>query len=53
MIGPDLPNPRGFAEPKQTKHLLRAIIPATAKEIKVVATDRFGKQYTETFHPVV
>ncbi len=53
MIGPDLPSPRGFAEPKQTKHLLRAIIPATVKEIKVVATDRFGKQYTETFHPVV
>lgn len=53
MIGPDLPKPRGFAEPKQTKHLLKAIIPATAKEIKVVATDRFGKLYTKTFRPVV
>ena len=53
MLGPDLPKPRGFAEPKQTKHLFKAIIPATTKEIKVVATDRFGKQYMEILNPVV
>jgi len=43
--GPELPKPRGFAEPKKTDHLFRAKVPATVKEIKVVATDRFGKQY--------
>lgn len=53
MLGPDLPKPRGFAEPKKTKHLFRTIIPASAKEIKVIATDRFGKQYIETLNPVI
>lgn len=48
MLGPDLPKSRGFAEPKKTKHLFHALIPATAKEVTVVATDRFGRQYTET-----
>jgi hypothetical protein len=48
LLGPDLPKPRGFAEPKDTDHLFRAMVPATSKQIKVVATDRFGKQYTET-----
>jgi hypothetical protein len=47
MFGPDLPKPRGFAEPHKTRHLFSANIPATAKEIKVVATDRFGKTFTE------
>jgi hypothetical protein len=46
MLGPDLPKPRGFAEPKKTKHLFRAVVPAGSKEVKVVATDRFGKQFT-------
>jgi hypothetical protein len=48
MLGPDLPKPRGFAEPKKTKHLFRAVVPASAKTVKVVATDRFGKTYTAT-----
>ena len=48
LLGPDLPKPRGFAEPKKTKHLFKAIIPNTAKEIKVMATDRFGKQFYAT-----
>ena len=48
LLGPDLPKPRGFAEPKKTDHLFRALVPVSAKEIKVVATDRFGKKYTET-----
>jgi hypothetical protein len=47
--GPELPKPRGFAEPKKTDHLFTAKLPATAKEIKVVATDRFGKQYSSAF----
>lgn len=46
MLGPDLPKPRTFPEPRKTKHLFRAVVPSTSKEIKIVATDRFGKQYT-------
>jgi hypothetical protein len=46
MLGPDLPKPRGFSEPKKTDHLFKAFLPLSAKEIKVVATDRFGKTYT-------
>jgi hypothetical protein len=49
MLGPDLPKPRGFAEPKKTKHLFKALVPKSAKEIKVEATDRFGNKYTETY----
>ena len=48
MLGPGLPKSRSFAEPKKTAHLFKALIPASAKEVKVVATDRFGKRYTET-----
>lgn len=47
MLGPSLPNPRGFAEPVKTKHLFKAMVPATAREMRVSATDRFGKIYTE------
>ena len=46
MLGPDLPKPRGFAEPKKNKHMFRAIVPGTSKTVRVVATDRFGKTYT-------
>ena len=46
--GPSLPNPRGFAEPSKTDHLFRVKVPASAKNIKVVATDRFGQQYETT-----
>jgi len=52
MLGPNLPKPRGFAEPKETDHLFRAVIPAGAKEVRVTATDRFGKKYTETLQLV-
>jgi 3',5'-cyclic AMP phosphodiesterase CpdA len=48
--GPQLPKQRGFAEPKKTDHLFNAVIPATAKQVKVVATDRFGKQYTAEYN---
>jgi len=48
MQGPDLPKPRGFAEPKKTNHLFKATVPATAKSVTVKATDRFGKTYTAT-----
>jgi hypothetical protein len=49
LLGPDLPKPRGFAEPRKTEHMFRAMVPATTKEIKVIATDRFGKKYTSTY----
>src|SRR5690606_15716239 len=48
LLGPDLPKPRGFAEPKKTKHLFKAVLPANATQVTVTATDRFGKQYTST-----
>jgi hypothetical protein len=45
LLGPELPKPRGFAEPKNTDHLFKALVPSTAKKITVTATDRFGKKY--------
>lgn len=48
LLGPDLPKPRGFAEPRKTEHMFKAMVPAATKEIKVIATDRFGKKYTST-----
>lgn len=48
LLGPELPKPRGFAEPKKTRHLFQATIPRDAKEIRIAATDRFGKTYAET-----
>jgi hypothetical protein len=46
MLGPDLPKPRAFAEPKKNRHMFKAIIAVTGKEVKVAATDRFGTVYT-------
>jgi predicted phosphodiesterase len=43
--GPDLPKPRGFAEPRETKHLFVAHFGTNVKQVKVVATDRFGVKY--------
>jgi len=48
MLGPDLPKPRGFAEPRKTRHMFKAIIPGTSKSVTVKTTDRFGKTYTAT-----
>jgi hypothetical protein len=47
--GPQLPKPRGFAEPKKTDHLFESVIPGSAKQVKVMATDRFGKVYTTEY----
>jgi len=49
LLGPDLPKPRGFAEPRKTEHLFRAIVPAGSRELIVKATDRFGTSYSESF----
>jgi hypothetical protein len=46
MLGAELPKGRSFAEPHNTSHLFKAMIPANAKNVKVVATDRFGKAFT-------
>jgi hypothetical protein len=45
MLGPNLPQPRSFAEPKKTDHLFKAFIPVNTKNIVVKTTDRFGKMY--------
>jgi hypothetical protein len=47
-MGDKLPKPRPFVEPRLTEHMFRAIIPKGAKEIKIVATDRFGNKYQTT-----
>jgi hypothetical protein len=43
--GEQLPKSRPFVEPKKTDHMFKAIIPQGAKEVKIVATDRFGNKY--------
>jgi hypothetical protein len=50
LLGPELPKPRGFAEPKKTDHLFRAVLPVGATSVTVTVTDRFGKQYTATYN---
>ncbi|HJW17537.1 MAG TPA: calcineurin-like phosphoesterase family protein [Flavisolibacter sp.] len=45
LLGPDLPKPRGFAEPKKTAHLFKAFIPVDTKKVVVKTTDRFGNVY--------
>ena len=49
MLGPDLPKPRGFAEPVKTSHFFKTTVPLQTRNIKVAATDRFGKVYTATY----
>lgn len=46
--GPALPQKHKFVEPSLTEHLFFIKPLASAKEIKVKATDRFGKIYEET-----
>jgi hypothetical protein len=43
--GDQLPAGRHFPEPKETVHLFSASIYAGVKQVRVVATDRFGKTY--------
>ncbi len=46
LLGPALPAIRGFAEPRKTNHMFKALVPVTAKNIQVTVTDRFGKIFT-------
>jgi hypothetical protein len=50
LLGPDLPKPRGFAEPRKTEHMFHAAIPEGTKQVKVVAIDRFGKKFESTYN---
>ncbi|RYY23685.1 MAG: metallophosphoesterase [Sphingobacteriaceae bacterium] len=43
--GPTLPAARSFAEPRPTNHLFVASFGTDVKQVKVVATDRFGNKY--------
>lgn len=43
--GSSLPERRTWVEPKLTNHLFYAPISANTKEVRIVATDRFGRAY--------
>lgn len=45
--GPELPKKHKFVDPTLTDHLFFATPSAGAKKVKVTATDRFGKTYSE------
>ncbi len=44
-LGKELPKGRPFVEPKKTEHVFPVTVPAGARQLKIVATDRFGKKY--------
>ena len=45
--GPDLPSRRTWVEPVPVGHLFYATPSSTAGEIRVEATDRFGRVHSE------
>lgn len=47
-LGPQLPKKRGFVEPTLNDHMFFVTPSASAKSIKVKATDRFGNVYEES-----
>ncbi|RYC68203.1 calcineurin-like phosphoesterase C-terminal domain-containing protein [Spirosoma sordidisoli] len=50
--GPELPKKHKFVDPSKTDHLFVAEPSASARQITVRATDRFGTVYTETLSMV-
>lgn len=44
--GPELPAGRHFPEPRTTDHLFIANFDSAVKKVKVIATDRFGEQFS-------
>lgn len=46
--GPDKPPRRQWVEPMRTNHLYYAAVSPTAREIRVAATDPWGRQYAVT-----
>jgi len=51
-LGPTIPIKHKWVEPNLTEHLFMAMPSATAKELKVRVTDRFGNIYEKTMSPV-
>jgi len=49
--GADQPDKRSWVEPVPTAHLYYAPVSADASTVRVVATDRFGRTYTDTIDP--
>lgn len=45
-LGDKLPASRSFAEPTRTEHLFMTHCSSSVKTVKIVATDRFGEQFT-------
>jgi len=45
-LGDKLPASRPFAEPTRTEHLFMTHCSSSVKTVKIVATDRFGEQFT-------
>lgn len=45
-LGDKLPETRSFAEPKKTDHLFMVHCEPNVKKVRIVATDRFGEQFT-------
>ena len=45
-LGPDLPSHRSWVEPDPTRHLFYAPTPDSDADIRVEATDRFGRTYS-------
>lgn len=45
--GDQLPVGRTFPEPRKTDHIFVAHFEPSVKKVKVIATDRFGEQFTE------
>ena len=46
-LGPDLPPRRTWVEPYPTRHLFYAPVTADTRSVRVEATDRFGRVYTD------
>jgi hypothetical protein len=46
--GPDLPERRPWVEPYPTGHLFYATVPTGVEQVRVEATDRFGRVHAET-----
>jgi hypothetical protein len=46
-LGPELPAKHKWVEPSLTEHLFAAMPASGAKEVTVLATDRFGVKFSE------
>lgn len=44
-LGDQLPQGRGFVEPRKTDHLFQVVVPPFSSSIRFIATDPFGRTY--------